>query len=136
MIKFAQYPEVLKLSYAEQVRRIIDIENDQLSSNHAVVGYYVAKAWKLPSYLGEAIADHHKTEDIFADKIACDKKKKNLLATLKLAETTCRTYHTIGGAPQDYEFQRIKHDLLLYVGLSEYDLEEMQDEIKEMGLAH
>lgn len=51
MIKFAQYPEVLKSSYAEQVRRITDIENDQLSSNHAVVGYYVAKAWKLPSYL-------------------------------------------------------------------------------------
>ena len=134
--KFEQYPQILKISYVEQNRRITDIENDQIDCNHAVVGYYVANTWKLPSYLSEAIADHHKTEDIFSDKVGCEKKKKNLLATLKLAETISGTYQTLGDEHEDYEFQRIKSNLLQYVGLSEYDFEELHDEIREMGLIH
>lgn len=98
MGKFDHYPTALEHAYAEPKRRITDVENDLIDCNHAVVGYFVAKAWKLPSYISEAIADHHKTEDIFADKVPCDKQKKNLLATLKLAEATCKTYKTLGKA--------------------------------------
>ncbi len=134
--RFEKYPQILKLSYVEQNRRITDIENDHIDCNHAVVGYYVAKTWKLPSYLSEAIADHHKTEDIFSDKVNCEKKKKNLLAALKLAETISGTFQTLGDETEDYEFQRIKSNLLQYVGLSDYDFEELCDEIKEMGLVH
>jgi hypothetical protein len=86
--------------------------------------------------LSEAIADHHKTEDIFSDKVGCEKKKKSLLAALKLAETISGTYQTLGDETEDYEFRRIKSNLLQYVGLSDYDFEELCDEIKEMGLVH
>lgn len=135
MGKFEHYSKVLEKAYAEPRRRITDIENDLLDSNHAVVGYFVAKAWKLPCYISEAIADHHKTEDIFADKVQCNKQKKNLLSILKLAETTCRTYKTIGNAKKDYEFERIKDNLLIYIGLSEFDFEDLQAELIDMGLA-
>ncbi|AEG01151.1 HDOD domain-containing protein [Methylomonas methanica] len=134
MQKFEQYPSVLKRAYAETDKLITDIENEMIASNHSVVGYYVAKAWKLPSYIAQAIADHHKVAPIFADKIACDPSEKNLLALLKLAETTCKTYKMLGNAAVDHEFYRIKTDLLIYIGLSEYDFEDLQAEVIEMGL--
>ncbi len=130
------YKQVLEAAYGQAKRRITDIENAKIDSNHAVVGYYVARAWKLPVYLSEAVADHHKTEDIFSEKIPCDKSKMNLLAILKLAETTCDTYKTIGNAPIDYEFRRIKNNLLLYVGLSDYEFEDLQSELIDMSLQH
>lgn len=132
MEKFAGYPDVLKNSYADPKKRLTDIENDSIGSNHAVVGYYVAKAWKLPKYLCEAIADHHKTEQFFCEEQGCDSQKKNLLAILKLAETTCKTHRTLGQSANDYEFQRIKAGILLYLGISEYDFDDLQAEIIDM----
>ena len=132
--KFKNYPKVLQAAYAEQKNRITEIENTKIDCNHSVIGYYVARSWKLPSYLAEAIADHHKTEPIFSENVICDTQKKNLLATLKLAETICKTYKSLGRADQDYEFARIKKNLLLYLGLSEYDFENLQAELLDMGL--
>lgn len=134
MAKFKHYPAVLKQAYAEPVQLITDVENATIASNHSVVGYYVAKAWKLPGYIAQAIADHHKVGPIFSDKIACEPMEKNLLAVLKLAETTCGTYKMLGNAGVDHEFERIKTDLLIYIGLSEYDCEDLQAEVTEMGL--
>lgn len=132
--KFPDYPHVLKQTYAEPKRAITDIENDAIGCNHAIVGYYVAKAWKLPAYIAQAIADHHKVESIFADNNPCEQAEKNLLAILKLAETTCKTHKMLGNAAVDHEFERIRSDLLIYIGLSEYDFEDLQAEVAEMGI--
>lgn len=132
--KFDRYSAILQAAYADPKRRITEVENERIDTNHSVVGFFVAKTWKLPTYISEAIADHHKTEDIFADNVPCDKQKKNLLATLKLAEAICKTHKTLGRAKTDYEFERIKPDLLLYAGLSEYDFEDLQAELIDMGI--
>jgi HD-like signal output (HDOD) protein len=130
------YTQVLEAAYGQSKYRITDIENAKIDTNHAVVGYFVARAWKLPIYLSEAVADHHKTEEIFAEKISCNKSKMNLLSILKLAENTCKTYKTLGGAAIDFEFQRIKNDVLLYVGLSDYEFEDLQAELIDLSLTH
>lgn len=135
MNKHENYLSVLNAGYAEPKRLITEIENAAIGTNHAVVGYFVAKAWKLPNYLCQIIAEHHKSESLFSDQISCDKTEKNLLSVLKLAEHTCETYRTLGDAKQDFEFKRIKHDLLLYVGLSEYDFEDLVSEVRDMVLS-
>jgi hypothetical protein len=53
---------------------------------------------------------------------------------LKLAETSCKTHLTLGAINKDHEFARIKTDLLLYIGLSDYDFENLQSELIDMGL--
>lgn len=130
--RFHHYPEVIKLAYAEPRVRITDIENSAIDCNHSVVGYYVAKSWHLPAYLCEAIADHHKTEQFFIDEFPCDNRKKNLLAVLKLAESTCKAYATLGRAVRDYEFERIQDSIFHFLGVSEYDYKDVQAEILEM----
>ena len=60
--------------------------------------------------------------------------RKNLIAILKMAEHICRNYMTLGNAKEDYEWQRIGKNLLEYVGLSEYDFQNVQESMQEMGV--
>ncbi len=134
--RFPKYLALLKLAYSEQNCRVTDIENHKINCNHAVAGYYVAKSWKLPVHITEAIADHHKTQPIFSNKIPCEEDKKNLLAILKLAETICKTYKTFGNEATDYEFENLKDDLFSYLEISEYEFEEMKAEMLDIGITH
>lgn len=134
MNRFPIYRGVLVNAYADVNHNMTDIENAMIDCNHSVVGYYVAKSWKLPGHICEAIADHHRTEQYFIQESPCDSRKKNLLAILKLAEMVCKTYKTLGHAAKDHEFARIKKGILLFLGLSEYDLEDLLAEIGDLGL--
>ena len=133
MMRFDNYPEVLAKAYARESARVIDVENDEFHTNHAVVGYYVAKSWNLPAYLCEAIHEHHTIEKIFAREQA-NPAKKTLLAILKMAEHICGTHRILGNCDQDYEWQRIAETVLIYVGMSEYDFASLTQQIHEMGL--
>ena len=59
MNRFEHYLDVVEKSYQDSPERIIDVENTLLKTNHAVVGYYIAKSWNLPKILCDAIAEHH-----------------------------------------------------------------------------
>ena len=133
MMRFDNYPDVIKQTYAREEARTVDIENSLINTNHAVVGYYVGKSWNLPGYLCEAIHEHHSIEKIFQDETG-DPAKRTLLAILKMAEHICRSYRTLGNQEEDYEWQRIEDLILVYVGMSQYDFTTMEQQIHEMGL--
>lgn len=134
MQRFDNYANVMRKAYAEQNRRVIDVENDVLKTNHAVVGYYVARSWNLPAHICDAIAEHHSVEKVFSDHDTVQNERKNLIAILKMAEHICRNYLTLGDAATDYEWQRIEKNLLEYVGLSGYDYQNMLESMQEMGV--
>jgi HD-like signal output (HDOD) protein len=48
LARFNHYMDVMVESYSGKYPRIIDAENDALKTNHAVLGYYTAKAWNIP----------------------------------------------------------------------------------------
>lgn len=132
--RFDNFPQVMEAAYADSEERIVDTENKLLNTNHAVVGYYVGKSWNLPRYMCEAIADHHRAEDIFIDQEYQNTEKKNLLAILKMAEHICGNYRLLGQQTDDFEWQRLEVNLLEYVGLSNPDFLNLQETIEEMGL--
>jgi len=132
--RFPNYSDTLKIAYSETTDRITDVENHHIQCNHAVAGYFVAKSWKLPSYICESIADHHKTHAIFSGEMPYGADKKNLLAILKLSETICKTYQTFGSGSIDYEFEMIKEDLFCYLGISKYEFDELIEDVHDNGL--
>lgn len=134
MRRFDDYLETLQLAYADPKPRIIDYENQAYYTNHAVVGYYVAKSWNLPRHIGEAIHDHHSADEIFANTEYPDTDKKNLLAILKMAEHICGNYRGLGRQSVDHEWLRLQDNLLMYVGLGAYDFEQLREMVLEMGL--
>ena len=133
--RFPDYMTVLEEAYysAGGERRVVDTENRLLNTNHAVVGYFTAKSWNLPLHLCEAIASHHNALSIFSDDSGRDAQLKTLLAILKMAEHICETHRILGNQSEDHEWQSIEQLVLEYVGLSEYDFENLRESIRELG---
>jgi HD-like signal output (HDOD) protein len=133
LTRFPGYMAVLEEAYAS-VRadtRITDVENRVLNTNHSVVGYFVARSWKLPQHLCETIANHHNAMALFSDEWS-DPQVKTLLAILKMAEHICGCYRVLGEQPEDHEWDAVAQRVLEYVGLSEYDFECQRDSIREL----
>ncbi|MGE6528191.1 HDOD domain-containing protein [Pseudomonas sp. NPDC077382] len=133
--RFPGYMVVLEEAYAsvDVETRVTDIENRELNTNHAVVGYYVARSWKLPQPLCETIANHHNALALFNDEWS-DPQVKTLLAILKMAEHICACHRVLGGQAADHEWDTVSQLVLEYVGLSDYDFECQRDSIRELGV--
>ncbi|MEH6450194.1 MAG: HDOD domain-containing protein [Oleispira sp.] len=135
MNRFDNYLEVLEQSYAEGSDRIIDVENTLLNTNHAVVGYYIAKSWNLPKVLCDAIAEHHNCQRHFLGAHKSDSESKTLLAILKIAEHICGSFRILGNQDVDHEWEIIGPEVLTHLGLGEYDLEQLRLNAEEMGIS-
>ena len=96
MNRFDQYLDVVEQSYQDRTERIIDIENALLKTNHAVVGYYIAKSWNLPKILCDAIGEHHNCKRYFVDQYPIESEAKTLLAILKISEHVCGSFKILG----------------------------------------
>lgn len=135
MARFDNYLDTMQQAYAEPEQSITDVENTLLKTNHAVVGYYVGKSWNLPEYLCRAIHEHHNVHALFGERNP-DPKKMTLLAILKMAENCCCNFRILGNQDVDYEWQHVAEPILQYVGLSELDFFNLQEEIHELGLGN
>ena len=133
--RFPDYMAVLEQAYAHAgpESRVVDTENTAFNTNHAVVGYYTAKSWRLPEHVANAIANHHNALAIFSDESSRNSQLKNLLAILKMAEHICASYRVLGNQAEDHEWNSIGHLVLDYVGLSDYDFESLKATVREMG---
>lgn len=133
--KFPNYMAVLEQGYTStnHNQRIVDFENKAFNTNHAVVGYFTAKAWRLPEHLSLTIANHHNALAVFSDESSRHSTLKNMLSILKMAEHICQSHLILGKTRQDSEWDNVGHLILDYVGLSEYDFQELKSNIRELG---
>ena len=133
--RFPDYMAVLERGYANAgpTQRVVDTENTELNTNHAVVGYFTAKSWRLPEHVADAIANHHNALAIFSDESTRNNQLKNLLAILKMAEHICASHRVLGNESEDHEWDAIGHLVLDYIGLSDYDFDNLRENIRELG---
>ncbi len=133
--RFPDYMQVLERAYANAGpdQRVVDTENDVFDTNHAVVGYFTAKSWRLPEHVTNAIANHHNALAIFQDDSNRNAPLKNMLAVLKMAEHICASHKVLGNEDEDHEWNAIGHLVLDYVGLSDYDFENLKESIRELA---
>jgi len=134
LARFPNYKMAIEESYARKTGRIIDVENEMFNTNHCVIGYYTAKSWHLPKTICEVISQHHSAYSLFQEKDGKNQDKKTLMATLKLSEHICCNYSILGNQTEDYEWEEVKTDILEYIGLSTYDIADMKENFKDMGI--
>ena len=125
MQRFPDYPQVIVESYLHNEHRIIDCENKHYKTNHAVISFYAARSWKLPEQLCKIIAAHHSAVDIFTENDKTDPDEKYLLGILKVGEHLAGLSRTIGNNEDDIEWQKIEEGVLDYLGLSQFDYDDL-----------
>lgn len=134
--QFPDYMGVLEQAYANANAecRVVDTENRVFNTNHAVVGYYTSKSWRLPDPVSQAIANHHNARAIFSDESSRNNcQLKNLLAVLKMSENICASHRVLGNQTDDHEWGSVGHLVLDYIGLSEYDFQTQKQEIRDLA---
>jgi len=134
--QFPTYMGVLEEAYANASAeiRVVDTENRVFNTNHAVVGYYTSKSWRLPDHVSQAIANHHNALAIFSDESSRNNSQlKNLLAILKMSENICASHRVLGNQAEDHEWNCVGPLVLDYIGLPEYDFETQKQEIRDLA---
>ncbi|ROM74031.1 histidine kinase [Pseudomonas brassicacearum] len=134
--QFPSYMSVLEEAYANASAecRVVDTENRVFNTNHAVVGYYTSKSWRLPDHVSQAIANHHNALAVFSDDSSRNNSQlKNLLAILKMSENICASHRVLGNQAEDHEWDCVGALVLDYIGLSEYDFQTQKQEIRDLA---
>lgn len=135
MQRFEHYPQLMVDAYTSQSGRIIDVENEVLKSNHAVLSFYVARSWKLPESLCNVIGQHHNCIEIFtSSNSTLTTDEKFYLAILKLAEHITSLYRILGNQEHDREWHEVGSVVLDFLGISEHDFEDITAYAADMGI--
>lgn len=134
MQRFPDYPKVIVESYLLNGARIVDVENQHYETNHAVISFYAARSWKLPEILCRVIAKHHNAAEIFSDKDKTHPDEKSYLAILKVGEHLAGLSYTIGNSESDEEWLQIGDKALDYVGLSQFDYDDLAGLAADKGI--
>lgn len=133
MMKYANYADIMRESYEQPSPRIVDTENRLIDTNHAVLGFFVARSWKLPKSLCRIISQHH-TMEVFHDNNIADSDDNTLLAILKMAEHISGLYRCIGGQDKNIEWNESGDSILEYAGISSVDFEDLTHQAHDQGL--
>ncbi|MFT6906301.1 MAG: HD-like signal output (HDOD) protein [Oleiphilaceae bacterium] len=134
MMKFPDYMSVLEEAYAADDKNITDIETEHYKTDHTILGFYTAKAWKISDHVCKVISIHHCCKSIFDNNHDIKTQVKDLLAVLKIAEHVSASFKTLGGSSKHHEWEQVKDYVLDYAGLVDDDLINLVDECKEAGV--
>jgi len=119
------YVDILKKANTSADRTFTEVENEETDTNHAALGYCVAKTWGLSSRMCLCILNHHE-KDLLSSS---DTQQNDLIANLKVAESISHNARMRGDYP---EWERLQTQVLTHLGLSQEEYRELQDEMLEL----
>ncbi|ADL55632.1 HDOD domain-containing protein [Gallionella capsiferriformans] len=84
--RFPQYEKILNEANASTEQSFTEIENNGLSTNHAMIGCILAQSWWLPEEICLAIRNHHDLTALESLSSQIPLLSRRLIATAQLAE--------------------------------------------------
>ena len=130
--KEANYMKIVEASYAREDGGITREEFKNIGMHHAAAGYRLTRVWKLPRLISDAVKNHHSVERLLDDTSVENPQLKTLVSILKIAEHMVKLSQRLGGQTKEYEWDNIKASVLGFLGLSEFDLEDLEDAVTYM----
>ena len=125
MKRFPQAKEVLAAANAAEDRLFTEVEDARLGTNHAVVGYFLAKRWQLPSFIAEGILHHHDYQSLRKVGGVSDTARA-LVALSVLAEHIIRLHETGRG---EQEWVKAAEYACAFFGLSLGAVDDLIDDM-------
>ena len=119
-LKYTDYNDLLAEASGLALNSL-ELEEQHYHTNHAVLGYYVATSWNLPSEICQIILRHHEVD--YLDEIT-DSSEQLAFAILKAAENLIEQARRQSVTP-DWEYvQEAVFDVL---GISAMDYSDLED---------
>lgn len=100
MKRFRNTKEALAAANAAEDRCFTEVEDSVIGTNHAVVGYFLARRWRLPGYIAEAMLHHHDFK-LLAEPGRLSELTRSLIAVCVLAEHVTRL-HAAGDGEHEW----------------------------------
>jgi HD-like signal output (HDOD) protein len=124
--KYPNYAQIITDAESDYDRVFTDVEEVHYPVNHAVLGYYISNSWHLPKTLCNLILRHHELSLIDSNDMS--QEQKTLYAVANIA-TNIHSHITKFTDYSEWNLSREK--VLSLLRLSDYELNEMEEEIKE-----
>ncbi len=128
--KFENYQQIMELSYDREDGQITKEEFKSFGVHHAAAGYRVARVWNLPKVICLAVKNHHSVGRVLDDQSIESPTLKTLLCVLKMAENMVNLPEKLAQCDIDYEWQSVGPKVLEFIGISEYDYEDLRDAVR------
>lgn len=125
MQKFPDYRQTLVLADNTTDRSFTAVEDDRHATDHATLGYMVAKGWFLPEAICEGILYHH-DPSVFDDSGAVSPPALTLVAINALAEHFHDEYIRMRS---NSSWGRMADPVLLHLGLQEDEYCDLREEL-------
>ena len=114
MKRFPQFREVLAEANAAEELKFTEVEDKALGTNHAVVGYFLARRWHLSACVSEGILYHHDYSVLTVPGSVSD-EARGMIAICVLAEHIIRLRNNGDG---EYEWAKAAPAACQYFQLS------------------
>ncbi len=126
MARFPDYMATLKLANGANDKTITQVEDERHSTNHATIGYLVAKNWNLSEIISLTILHHHNL-GIFSSHESLPAEVCGLVAIIQIAEALSDSTQM----RDEHSWRANSKQLLDYVGISEQELSDFVEEIMQ-----
>ncbi len=126
MSRFPDYIQTLKLAQGIRDKSITEVEDDKHNTNHATVGYLLAKNWNLSDTISQTILHHHNLEIFTSDELI-PAEVCGLIAVIQIAEAISDA-HVMR---EDSSWRDNSRMLLDYIGLSDDEFTDLTDEVMQ-----
>ena len=125
MRRFADYKDTLKLANEADGRVFTDVEDERHGTNHAVIGYLMARNWALPESVAQAILVHHDYA-VFDVDAHLPEETLVLVAINVLAERVTGMFLR---SSDDRDWQRGKGGVGRFLGMNEGELNDLVEDL-------
>jgi HD-like signal output (HDOD) protein len=124
--KFPFYKETLARANTDKERRFTTVEEEDLPTNHAIIGCMLAQSWSLPEEICLAIRHHHDFLLMQTGASGLPSASQRLIGIAQLAE---HLYQMHTGMSYTQEWLKLGRACMQVLKIEEADLEAMLDQI-------
>jgi HD-like signal output (HDOD) protein len=120
------YLDTLLLANEDHSRTQVEYEDAAHSSNHAVVGYFIASGWKLPRDICQVILNHHEEDFLHQNQ---DHMENLVFATLRVADnmvSSLKRRKNVQG------WDDIKDTCYVQLGMDEHKYQDLCEDLEEL----
>lgn len=128
MQKFPDYKETLTIASGTLDRPMTDVEEERHETNHATIGYLMAKTWYLPGFLCEAILRHH-DPSVFSPTDDASPEARTLIAIGALAE---QLHDQVIRMRQEHLWETVGPLVLEHLGFDHDEFSDLKEAVLEM----